>query len=107
MHQALWLPSDLLAGDETIAKQKGKMAGDIRQYVARKPCSTGIKLYGLTDHSCAFTLDVYLYTGRLMVYTPGVSASSLYHPKGAMPVTTRQTRWWRTGTPSRRPIPSL
>ena len=36
----------------------------LRQYIARKPHSTGIKLYVLCDNTYGYVFDVYLYTGR-------------------------------------------
>jgi hypothetical protein len=43
---------------------KGKRAGQLRQFVPRKPHSTGLKLYCLADSVSNYTVDVYLYTGR-------------------------------------------
>ena len=36
----------------------------LRQYIARKPHATGIKLYVLADNTGGYVMDVYLYTGR-------------------------------------------
>ena len=36
----------------------------LRQHIARKPHSTGIKPYVLCDNTHDYVIDVYLYTGR-------------------------------------------
>ena len=36
----------------------------LRQYIACKPHSTGIKLYAVADNAGGYVFDVYLYTGR-------------------------------------------
>ena len=59
-----WTLGQAACGDETIVPFKGKRAGNLRQFVPRKPHSTGLKLYCLADSVNSYTVDVYLYTGR-------------------------------------------
>jgi hypothetical protein len=63
--QAIWELGDWMCGDETLVPHKGKRAALIRQYIARKPHTTGIKLYCLCDPDTGFVFDAYLYSGRL------------------------------------------
>ena len=47
-----------------MVPHKGIRAGPLRMFIARKPHSTGIKLYCLADASSGYVVDTYLYTGR-------------------------------------------
>ena len=52
-----------ICGDEALVPQtRGRSIG-LRQYIARKPHSTSIKLYVLCDNTHGYILDVYVYTG--------------------------------------------
>jgi hypothetical protein len=59
-----WEWGGAAAGDETIVPHKGKKAGHMRQFIPRKPHSTGLKLYVLADAAQNYVSDVYFYTGR-------------------------------------------
>ena len=50
--------------DEFVVPHKGIRAGPLRMFIARKPHSTGIKLYCLADATSGYVVDMYLYTGR-------------------------------------------
>ena len=64
----------------------------LRQYIARKPHSTGIKLYVLCDNTYGYVFDVYLYTGRRgRIRRTGTCAGNL-DAKGIM-------RWWALQVP--------
>ena len=66
---------------------KGSNLHRLRQYIARKPDSTGIKLYVLCDNKYGYVVNVYLYTGRRRhIRRTGTCARNL-DPKGIM-------RWW-------------
>ena len=47
-----------------MVPHKGIHAGPLRMFIARKPHSTGIKLYCLADATSGYVADMYLYTGR-------------------------------------------
>ena len=47
-----------------MVPHKGIRAGPLRMFIARKPHSTGIKLYCLADATSGYVVDTYLYTGR-------------------------------------------
>ena len=47
-----------------MVPHKGIRAGPLRVFIARKPHSTGIKLYCLADATSGYVVDMYLYTGR-------------------------------------------
>ena len=51
-------------GDESVVPHKGIRAGPLRMFIARKPHSTGIKLYCLADATSGYVVEMYLYTGR-------------------------------------------
>ena len=53
-----------MCGDEAVAPHKGKRVGLLRQFIPRKPHSTGLKLYVLDDGSGPYVYHVYLYTGK-------------------------------------------
>ena len=53
-----------VCGDQALVAHTGGRSIGIRQYIARKPHSTGIKFYVLCDNTHGCVLDVYLYTGR-------------------------------------------
>lgn len=59
-----WKWGRVACGDETIVPTKSLKAGKFRQFVARKPHNTGLKLYVLSDGRCAYAANVYLYVGR-------------------------------------------
>ena len=48
--RTIWQVGDRSAGDEMIVPHRGRRAGQICQFVPRKPHNTGIKLYVLSDH---------------------------------------------------------
>ena len=56
-----WEVGDVVCGDETAVPQKGLFV--IRQFIPRKPHSTGVKLYALCDAQSQCTWPVYLYRG--------------------------------------------
>ena len=45
-------------GDETMVPHKGKRAGPLRQFIPRKPHSTGVKLHMLADAVHPFVTDI-------------------------------------------------
>ena len=49
---------------ESVVPHKGIRAGPLRMFIARKPHSTGIKLYCLANATSGYVVDMYLYTGR-------------------------------------------
>ena len=59
-----WKPGTAVTGNETIVPHKGKRAGKLRQFVPRKPHSTGLKLYCMSDDVRPFIMDMYLFEGR-------------------------------------------
>ena len=85
---SLWVWGWAAAGDESIVPHKGKRAGPMRQFIPRKPHSTGIKLYVLGDSVHPFITDIFLYAGkRVRVFRD--------HPQVAGPRTAREMvhRW--------------
>jgi hypothetical protein len=78
---ATWECGDVMAGDESIVPHKGKRAGGIRQFIARKPHNTGIKLFCLCDTVAKFVFDVYLYSGRLNLRNESNWAGKLSNTK--------------------------
>ena len=80
---SLWVSGWAAAGDESIVPHKGKRAGPMRQFIPRKPHSTGIKLYVLGDSVHPFITDIFLYAGkRVRVFRD--------HPLVAGPRTARE-----------------
>ena len=62
MHwQGGWELGDVVCGDETVVPHKGLFV--IRQFIPRKPHSTGVKLYALCDAQSHYIWHVYLYRG--------------------------------------------
>ena len=61
---APWDIVGAVCGDEAIVHHTGGRCMGLRQYIARKPYATGIKLYVLADNTGGYVVDVYLYTGR-------------------------------------------
>ena len=61
---AAWEIGGAVCGDEALLPHTGGRSIGLRQYGARKPHSTGIKLYFLCDNTHGNLLDIYLYTGR-------------------------------------------
>ena len=59
-----WRLGGAACGDESVVPHKGIRAGPLRMFIARKPHSTGIKLYCLADATSGYVVDMYLYTGR-------------------------------------------
>ena len=59
-----WRLDGAALGDESVVPHKGIRAGPLRMFIARKPHSTGIKLYCLADATSEYVVDVYMYTGR-------------------------------------------
>ena len=73
--EKLWVWGEVVAGDESICPHTGQYAGPLRQFIPRKPHSTGIKLYSLADGANAYVINVYLYTGaRGVLRTPTLAA---------------------------------
>ena len=66
MSSAAWDIAGAVCGDETIVPHTGGRCMGLRQYIARKPNATGIRLYVLADNigGGGYVVDVYLYTGR-------------------------------------------
>ena len=73
-----WVLGKAAAGDETIIPFKGKTG--LRQFVPRKPHNTGLKLYCLADCVHAYTVDVYLYTGKRGIVRPATPAVGRFNP---------------------------
>ena len=62
MHwQGGWELGDVVCGDETVVPHKGLFV--IRQFIPRKPHSTGVKLYALCNAQSHYIWHVYLYRG--------------------------------------------
>ena len=59
-----WEIGGVVCGDEVVVPHSGGRCLGLRQYIARKPHSGGIKLYVLADNGGGYVFDVYLYTGR-------------------------------------------
>ena len=59
-----WRLGGAACGDESVVPHKGIRAGPLRMLIARKPHSTGIKLYRLADATSGYVVDMYPYTGR-------------------------------------------
>ena len=59
-----WRLGGAACGDESVVPHKGIHAGPLRMFIARKPHSTGIKLYCLADATSGYVLDMYVYMGR-------------------------------------------
>ena len=66
---ATWLSAweiwGLVCGDEAVIPHTRSNWHGLRQYIARKPHSTGIKLHGLCHNTYRHVFDAYLYTCRL------------------------------------------
>ena len=60
---SLWRLGAVASGDETVVPHKGVRAGPLRQFIPRKPHSTGVKLYVLADAVEPYVTNVYLYVG--------------------------------------------
>ena len=56
----LWVWGWAAAGDESIVPHKGKRAGPMRMFIPRKPLSTRIKLFVLSDSVHPFVTDIFL-----------------------------------------------
>ena len=61
--EAWGLASGLASGDEIVVPHKGIRAGPLRQFIPRKPHSTGVKLYVLAYAVEPYVTNVYLYVG--------------------------------------------
>ena len=63
---AAWEIDVAVCGDESVVPHNGGRCLGLRQYNARKPHSTGIKLHFLANNGGGggYIFDVYLYTGR-------------------------------------------
>ena len=59
-----WEIGGAVCGDNTVVPHNGGRCLGLRQYIARKPHSTGIKLYVLAENGGGYVFDIYLYTGR-------------------------------------------
>ena len=60
---SLWRLGAVARGDETVVPHKGIRAGPLRQFIRRKPHSTGVKLYVLADAVEPYITNIYLYIG--------------------------------------------
>ena len=58
-----WRLGGAACGNESVVPHKCIRAGPLRMFIARKPHSTGIKLYCLADPTSGYVVDMYLYTG--------------------------------------------
>ena len=61
---AAWEIGGAVCGEEAVVLHSGGRCLGLRQYIARKPHSTGIKLNVLADNGGGYVFGVYLYTGR-------------------------------------------
>ena len=61
---AAWEIGGAVCGDEALVPHAVGGSIGLRQYIARKPHSTGIKFYVLCDNTHGQVLEFYLYTGR-------------------------------------------
>ena len=52
-----------VCGDKALGPHTGGRSMGLCQYIARKPFSTGIKLYVPCDNTHGYVLGVYVYTG--------------------------------------------
>ena len=59
-----WRLGGAACGDESVVPHKGIPAGPLGMFIARKPHSTGIKLYCLADATSGYVVDMYLYMDR-------------------------------------------
>ena len=85
----LWAFRGAATGDESIVPHKGKLAGHMRQFIPRKPHSTGIKLYVFADSVHPLVTDVYLYAGKKVKKIAGrgnvvgsKTATAMVHRRG-------------------------
>ena len=81
---AAWEIGGAVCGDEAVVPHSGGRCLGLRQYIARKPHSTGIKLYVLADNGGGYVFDVYLYTGRCGKVRRFGSCCGKYDAKGIM-----------------------
>ena len=58
-----WVLGDIVCGDESIVPHKGLFL--FRQFIPRKPHTTGLKLYLLCDAQDRYIWHVYLYRGAM------------------------------------------
>ena len=58
-----WVLGDIVCGDESIVPHKGLFL--FRQFIPRKPHTTGVKLYLLCDAQDRYIWHVYLYRGAM------------------------------------------
>ena len=59
-----WRLGGAACGDESVLPHTGIRAGALRMFIARKPHSTGIKLYCRADATSGYVVDMYLYMNR-------------------------------------------
>ena len=81
---AAWEIGGAVCGDEAVVLRSGGRCLGLRQYIARIPHSTGIKLYVLADNRGGNVFDVYLYTGRRGKVRRFGSCCGKYDAKGIM-----------------------
>ena len=81
---AAWEIGGAVCGDEAVVPHSGGRCLGLRQYMARKPHCTGIKLYVLADNGGRYVFDVYLYTGRSGKVRCFGSCCGKYDAKGIM-----------------------
>ena len=81
---AAWEIGGAVFGDEAVVPHSGGRRLGLRQYIARKPHSTGIKLCVLADNGGGYVFDVYLYTGRRGKVRRFGSCCGKYEAKGIM-----------------------
>ena len=60
---SLWRLGAVASGDETVVPHKGVRAGPLRQFIPRKPHSTGVKIYVLADAVEPYVTNVYPHVG--------------------------------------------
>ena len=70
-------PGGAACGDECVMPHKGIRGGLLRMFIARKPHSTGIKLYCLADATSGYVVDMCLYMNKhaFWIMTKGQTAS--------------------------------
>ena len=81
---AAWEIGGVVCGDEAVVPHTGCRCLGLQQYIARKPHSTGIKLFVLAHNGGGYVFDVYFYTGRRGKVCRFGSCSGKYDAKGSM-----------------------
>ena len=83
---AAWEIGRAVCGDEGVALHSGGRCLGLRQYLSRKPHSTGIRFYVLADNwgGGGYVFDVLLYTGRRGKVCRFESCCGKYDAKGML-----------------------